>query len=303
MTPIDNEILLVDRLDVIRKVNDKYDLETNAYISFSGGKDSTILHYLIDMALPNNRIPRVFINTGIEYNDIVSFVKELASKDDRFIIIQPTKPIKQVLEKYGYPFKSKEHSLYLSIYQTKGDVSKTYQRYIKPSEKRLSFGCPNALKYQFSKDFKLKVSNKCCYKLKKEPAKKWANNNNRSIIITGMRKEEGGTRTNIKGCILTDKNGNLNKFHPLLVVNEDFENWFITKHDIKLCRLYYEPFNFKRTGCKGCPFALDLQEQLTTMELYLPNERKQCEIIWDKVYEEYRRLNYRLKKDEQMKLF
>ena len=118
-----------------------------------------------------------------------------------------------------------------------------------------------------------------------------------------MRKEEGGTRANIKGCILTDKNGNLNKFHPLLVVNEDFENWFISKFNIKLCRLYYEPFNFKRTGCKGCPFALDLQEQLSTMELYLPNERKQCEIIWDKVYEEYRRLNYRLKKDEQMKLF
>ena len=76
MTPIDNELLLVDRLDVIRKINDIYDLENNAYISFSGGKDSTILHYLIDMALPNNRIPRVFINTGIEYNDIVSFVKE-----------------------------------------------------------------------------------------------------------------------------------------------------------------------------------------------------------------------------------
>ena len=303
MTPIDNELLLVDRLDVIRKVNDKYDLETNAYISFSGGKDSTILHYLIDMALPNNRIPRVFINTGIEYNDIVSFVKELASKDDRFIIIQPTKPIKQVLEKYGYPFKSKEHSLYLSIYQTKGDVSKTYQRYIKPSEKRLSFGCPNILKYQFSNDFKLKVSNKCCYKLKKEPAKKWAKENNKTITLTGMRKEEGGTRANIKGCILTDKNGNLNKFHPLLVVNEEFENWFISKFNIKLCRLYYEPFNFKRIGCKGCPFSLDLQEQLTTMELYLPNERKQCEIIWDKVYEEYRRLNYRLKKDEQMKLF
>lgn len=303
MTPIDNELLLVDRLDVIRKVNDKYDLETNAYISFSGGKDSTILHYLIDMALPNNRIPRVFINTGIEYNYIVSFVKELASKDDRFIIIQPTKPIKQVLEKYGYPFKSKEHSLYLNIYQTKGDVSKTYQRYINPNEKRLSFGCPNVLKYQFNKDFKLKVSNKCCYKLKKEPAKKWAKENNKTITLTGMRKEEGGTRANIKGCILTDKNGNLNKFHPLLVVNEDFENWFISKFNIKLCRLYYEPFNFKRTGCKGCPFALDLQEQLTTMELYLPNERKQCEIIWDKVYEEYRRLNYRLKKDEQMKLF
>lgn len=118
-----------------------------------------------------------------------------------------------------------------------------------------------------------------------------------------MRKDEGGTRANIKGCILTDKKGNLKKFHPLLVVDEEWEEWFIEKHNIKLCKLYYEPFNFKRTGCKGCPYSLDLQEQLTIMELYLPNERKQCEAIWDKVYQEYRRLNYRLKKDEQLKLF
>ena len=182
MTPIDNELLLVDRLDVIRKVNDKYDLENNAYISFSGGKDSTILHYLIDMALPNNRIPRVFINTGIEYNDIVSFVKDLASKDDRFVILKPSQAIKPMLEKYGYPFKSKEHSLYVNMYQIKGELSKTYQRYINPNENRKSFGCPSILKYQFSKDFKLKVSNKCCFKLKKEPAKKWSKDNNKTSV-------------------------------------------------------------------------------------------------------------------------
>ena len=89
----------------------------------------------------------------------------------------------------------------------------------------------------------------------------------------------------------------------MLVVDEDFENWFIEKNNIKLCKLYYEPFNFKRTGCKGCPFSLDLQEQLTIMETYLPNERKQCEIIWGPVYKEYRRLGYRLCKNEQCKLF
>lgn len=300
---MDNELLLFDRLEVIRQANEKYDLEHNAYLSFSGGKDSTILHYLLDTALPNNCIPRVFINTGIEYNYIVDFVKELASKDDRFVILKPSQAIRPMLEKYGYPFKSKEHSLYVNIYQTKGELSKTYQRYINPNENRQTFGCPSILKYQFSKDFKLKVSNKCCFKLKKEPAKKWSKDNNKTIILTGMRKEEGGTRANIKGCILTDKKGNLKKFHPLLVVDDDWEEWFIEKHNIKLCKLYYEPFNFKRTGCKGCPYSLDLQEQLTTMELYLPNERKQCEAIWAKIYEEYRRLNYRLKKDEQMKLF
>lgn len=110
---MDNELILFDRIEVIKNVNKQYDLENNAYISFSGGKDSTILHYLIDMALPNNRIPRVFINTGIEYNYIVDFVKELASKDDRFVILKPTQAIKPMLEKYGYPFKSKQHSRWI----------------------------------------------------------------------------------------------------------------------------------------------------------------------------------------------
>lgn len=114
---MDNELLLYDRIEVIKTTNQKYDLENNAYLSFSGGKDSTILHYLLDMALPNNRIPRVFINTGIEYNDIVEFVKDLASKDERFVILKPTKPVKQTLDTYGYPFKSKQHSHNINVFQ------------------------------------------------------------------------------------------------------------------------------------------------------------------------------------------
>ena len=53
----DFELTLFDRIEVIKTLNKKVDLEKNAYISFSGGKDSTILHYLIDMALPDNKIP------------------------------------------------------------------------------------------------------------------------------------------------------------------------------------------------------------------------------------------------------
>lgn len=295
---MDFETLLFDRLEIIKTVNQKYDLEHNAYLSFSGGKDSTILHYLIDMALPNNRIPRVFINTGIEYNDIVDFVKEMASKDNRFIILAPTQNIKQILEKYGYPFKSKEHSLKIGEYQ-KGSRSPILLKY-KNSKK---FACPKCLAYQFSEDFKIKLSDKCCLKLKKEPVKKWAKENNRSVTLTGMRKDEGGQRTNIKGCILTDKKGQIIKFHPLLVVDDIWENEFIKRNNIELCNLYYPPLNFKRTGCKGCPFSLDLQDQLEIMERYMPNERNQCEIIWKPVYDEYRKLNYRLKKRENIKLF
>lgn len=101
-----NEFILEDRLNVIRDTISKYG-EENFYLSFSGGKDSTVVHHLLDMALPN-KIPRVFSNTGIEYNSVVKFVNEI--KDDRFEIIYPKKNIKKMLDEVGYPFKSKEHS-------------------------------------------------------------------------------------------------------------------------------------------------------------------------------------------------
>lgn len=155
---------------------------------------------------------------------------------------------------------------------------------------------PKCLHYQMSENFNLKISDSCCYELKKRNVKKWQLENNKSIVMTGMKREEGGTRKAIKGCVLTDRRGNIKKFHPLLVVTDEFEKWFIDKYKIQLCKLYYPPFNFKRTGCKGCPYSLDLQEQLEIMETYLPAERKQCEIIWKPVYDEYRRINYRLRK-------
>lgn len=189
---MDNELLLFDRVEIIKTTILKYG-EENFYVSFSGGKDSTILHYLIDIALPNNNIPRVFINTGIEYNDIIQFVNQLAEKDKRFIIIKPSKNIRQVLEQYGYPFKSKQHSHNVAIYQHSG-INYSVKRYLGIIESNTLFRCPKMLEYQFSKDFKLKVSDKCCIKLKKEPIKKWEKQNKKSIAILGLRQGEGGAK-------------------------------------------------------------------------------------------------------------
>lgn len=293
----DFELTMFDRLNVIKDTIEKHG-EENFYLSFSGGKDSTVLHRLLDMAIPNNRIPRVFINTGIEYIDIVRFVKSLASKDDRFILIAPSNPINKILETYGYPFKSKEHSTKVGLYQ-RGSRSKSVLKYKDGGE----FGCPKAFLYQFGEGFGLKLSGDWCLNLKKKPAHEWERESGRRIAILGLRMDEGGQRQNHKGCAVFDKCGKLKRFKPLNPVTDEWEDWFVDKFKVRLCRLYYQPFNFKRTGCKGCPFSLDLQEQLTTMSLYLPKEREQCEVIWKPVYDEYRRLGYRLSKNEQTKLF
>lgn len=289
----ENEFLLQDRITKIKSINELYNLNENAYVSFSGGKDSTVLHFLLDEALPENKIPRVYLNTGIEYKKVVAFVERERERDSRIQIVQSKQDIKKMLEAVGYPFKSKEHSQKVSYYQNSG-MTKTVINYLGQGDKK-SFLCPEQLKYNFTPAFKIKVSDKCCRKLKKEVADKWAEENNRPIKITGMRKAEGGLRTSHNACTIFNE-GNLLKFHPLQPIEEDFIDWYIKERNIKLCDLYYPPYNFKRTGCKGCPFSLDLQKQLDIMSVYLPEERRQCEAIWEPVYEEYRRINYRLEK-------
>lgn len=301
---MDHEFILTDRLDMIRKVTQKYG-EENFYISFSGGKDSTIAHHLIDMALPNNKIPRVFINTGIEYLDMVKHVKELAKNDKRIVICNSGVHITKMLKEYGYPFKSKEHAEKVSIFQSSG-YGKTVMIYItgkKQNGEKAFMKCPKKLFYQFTKANKLKISDKCCDKLKKEVANKYQKQNKKSIAVLGTRIAEGGTRRVHKECVVFDRNNKLKIFKPINPCNDEWCDWFIEKYNIKLCKLYYPPFNFKRTGCAGCPFALDLQDQLNIMEKLLPIDYKRSEYIWAPVYAEYRRLGYRLEKEQQTTIF
>lgn len=295
----ENEFLLEDRKTKIKSIIEKYG-EENFYISFSGGKDSTVLHYLIDLAFPNNKIPRVYANTGIELNMIRDFVFDLQKKDDRIKIIKPSIPIKLMLEKDGYPFKSKEHSAIVNYYNRNGLNCKTVPRYLGEREgygKR--YMCPNILRYQFTDEFKsrLKISDKCCLRMKEEPLANWAKEYNKNCRILGIMPSEGGRRSTTK-CLAFKNNGKILSFHPLAVVNKEWENWFIKEFNIDICDLYKPPYNFDRTGCKGCPFALNLQSELDTLEKFFPNEKKQCEYIWKPVYDEYRRLGYRLRKDE-----
>lgn len=293
---MDNEFILFDRLQKIRQIIGKYG-EENFYLSFSGGKDSTVLSALIDMALPDNKIPRVYANTGIELNMIRDFVFDMAKADDRVVIIKPSVPIKQMLERDGYPFKSKAHSNYVKKYQKKGFDYKSVRAYIKLeptlSGKPIFQACPKKLLYQFTSDNKLKISDMCCYRMKEEPLDKWAKEHKKEYGITGIMQDEWGRRE--KSSCLSFKSGKLNFFQPLVPITKTWEEWFITNYGIKICDIYKPPYNFERTGCKGCPFALHLQEELDTLEKYFPNERKQCEAIWEPVYAEYRRLKYRLK--------
>lgn len=289
----DFEFELSDRITKIKSMNELYNIEENAFISFSGGKDSTVLSRIIDEALPGNKIPRVFFNTGMEYHEILRFVRQKASEDNRFIIYNSSVNIRTMLETKGYPFKSKEFAQKMYTYQRSG-YCKTVTDYLGTTgNKAKTFCCPEKLKPCFTSDFTLKVSDKCCKELKKKISEKWSKDNDRPIVITGMIRGEGGVRKSKTACTVFNE-GKLHKFHPLFPVSKDFIDKAISIYGIELCKLYKAPYNFERTGCKGCPFNMKLKEQLEIMKELLPEEYKQCWILWGKVYKEYERLNYRL---------
>lgn len=204
---MDNEFILQDRLQKIRQIVNKYGQE-NFCLSFSGGKDSTVMHYLVDEAIPNNKIPRVYFNTGIEFKKVVEFVKELASKDDRFVIVSPSVNIREMLESEGYPFKSKEHSKYLEEFRLHDykHTNTTYNYANRIGKYNSKYGCPKRLLHQFTPDYNFKISAKCCDKLKKEPAKQWMDENNKTWTMTGIRKEEGGLRR-YSDCVVENRAG------------------------------------------------------------------------------------------------
>lgn len=71
-------------------------------VSFSGGKDSTVLLHLVRTIYPD--VPAVFSNTGLEYGEIQRFVRTWPNVQ----IVTPKMRFDQVISKYGYPLIGKE---------------------------------------------------------------------------------------------------------------------------------------------------------------------------------------------------
>lgn len=286
----DNEFLLWDRIAIIETTIKKYG-EENFYISFSGGKDSVVLSFLVDLAVPNNRIPRVNVNTGMEYSLMDSFIKEQQKRDDRIVRITPVGSFRAMLEANGYPVKSKKFSNFADIRFRRGELEGVHNYLNKKID-----GVPKCLRDFFSDEPPFHCSDKCCLIRKERPLIEWQKKNHRPISIVGLVGGEGGRRDIHGGCFV--KRGSRNYFYPLRKANPSWVDWVVEKYDLELCPLYNPPYNFKRTGCKGCPFNIELDKDLRTLEEYFPIERRQCEIVWSKVYSLYRARNYRLKREE-----
>lgn len=237
------------------------------YVSFSGGKDSTVLLDLARRIYPD--IKAVYIDTGLEYPEIKSFVKTFDNVD----IIKPKMNFVEVVKKHGYPVISKEvaHAVdgarkgqqaRIDSFNggTVGKNGKIYRDYSK---------------HKYLLDAPFKISAYCCDVMKKAPAHAYSAKNKSKPILGTLAVESYLRKT---AWYKTGCNGFDSKYpksQPLSFWTEQDILKYLYLFDVKPCEVYGdllvekdsysfyyggdpEPDRYKlsgaqRTGCLFCP--------------------------------------------------
>lgn len=259
------------------------------YVSFSGGKDSTVLLHLVRSLYPE--IKAMFVDTGLEYPEIKQFVKSIDNVD----IIRPEKMFNQVIDDYGFPIISKEVSecvdqarkaLTTGKYQYRLNKLKGLDKNGNPSP----FGCT---KWAFLLDAPFKVSNQCCNVMKKRPAHKYYKQTGRVPMI-GTLAEESRLRT--QQYLKTGCNGFNNKIptsNPLAFWTEQDILQYLKDFNVPYASVYgeinqdkngkYYTTGCQRTGCMFCGFGCHLEKEPNRFQKLKETHPKQYDYIINKL--------------------
>ena len=129
-----------------------------------------------------------------------------------------------------------------------------------------------------------RISNKWCEYAKKKASHLYSQLNNCDLDIVGIRKAEGGARAgSYKNCF-TNNTEDISHYRPLFwFTNEDkkvYDRLFNVVHSD--C---YNLYGLKRTGCVGCPFGRDLEDEIEIMKKYEPKLAKAANNIFKDSYE------------------
>lgn len=252
-------------------------------ISFSGGKDSTVL---LDLARKMySDIEAVFVDTGLEYPEIRAFVKT----KENVTWLRPSMNFKTVVEKYGWNFPSKEVAL-LIWYSFNSKTKK--QNYINYLNGKNADGTDNEFKQRFKKYAYLlnapcKISNKCCGIMKEQPLDKYRKQTGKKAIIATMASESTRRKQAwIKvGCNGFDKKTPISQ--PMSFWTEQDVLKYLKDFVIPYSSIYgeiiiddkgfYQTTGEKRTGCMFCPVGIHLEKE--------PNKFQRMKITHPKLYD------------------
>lgn len=283
-------------------------------ISFSGGKDSTVVLWLCKQCYELGTIPylpkAIFSDTGLELQATKEFVQEIQKYYPNIEIIKPEKSFIQCQKEYGKPMISKVKSQLIESYQSakneaRKESSKNNLIYGKSnleSEKTTAkFKLANKDIHILNPAFDIKVSDKCCYVLKKKPFEKYYLENDIKAFFDGEMVDEGGIRQTAyekriksggKGCTVVkcigtgENKRTIEKKMPIIDWTKEIEQEYISKYNVPISKAY-TLYGCKRTGCFLCPYSKnrkDVTEKIKILYDFEPKTYKYALATMKDVY-------------------
>lgn len=241
--------------------------ESGVYVSFSGGKDSTVLLHIVRGMYPD--IEAVFVNTGLEYHSIGLF----ARSKENVTTIRPEMSFREVLLKYGYPIISKEVAECVSQARKGLESDKGYYSYRLAKlqgtavDKEGRKSLYNQEKWKFLLYAPFKISHMCCNVMKKKPAKTFSKKYDKKPII-GTLADESRLRKQQwmkNGCNGFDMKAPVSNPLSFWVENDILQ--YIAENNLEIAKAYrrvvfsekegrYYTTGCQRTGCIFCLFGI-----------------------------------------------
>lgn len=270
------------------RIQEWYDnWNSQVYVSYSGGLDSTVLLHIIRNII-GTEIPAVFSNTGMEFPEIVRFARQASGE---YVEIYPRRKdgkriyFRDVILNEGYPLVSKETALKIRKLRH-GQLSERYRNYLLNGDERGKLGVLPK-KWRILIDAPFDTSEKCCDIMKKAPFHRYEKETGRKPYI-GITQDEGIMRARLyasTGCNVYDSKKA--KSQPLGFWTHQDILRYIVENDIEICSVYgdikqtpcgeYYTTGEQRTGCMFCAFGAHLEAE--------PNRFQRMSITHPKYYE------------------
>lgn len=202
--------------------------EGQVYVSFSGGKDSTVLKHIVDGMYDD--VPALFVNTGLEYPEIQKF----AMSQKNVVTVRPEMRFDEVLKTYGYPVPSKEQAAFVHEYRT---TNSEKLRDIRLNGNKWGRG-KISQRWLPLIDAPFRVSDMCCDIMKKKPAKQYEKETGRYPIIGTMACESAQRKSNwaMYGCNAFNKKRPTSQ--PLSFWTDQDILHYIKRFNVPYCPVY-----------------------------------------------------------------